>query len=261
MSLSTESIDVAGVKIEAVMAGSGRPLLFLHGGLGLEGASAALALLAERWRLIAPAHPGFGRSEWPREFRAVSDLAYFYLDFADQLELDDAVLVGSCFGGWLAAEVLIRSTHRFGHLVLAGALGVKFGDHLTRDIADIHGAPQAEVDRLLFHDPTLVKRDPTKLSDEELTAIARNREAFAYFGWKPYMHNPALKRWLHRIDIPALLVWGAKDGFVAPDYGRAYTDAIPGARLEVIDHAGHYPHIEQPEAFAARIAEFVDAAG
>ena len=54
------------------------------------------------------------------------------------------------------------------------------------------------------------------------------------FGWKPYMHNPRLKRWLHRIDIPTLLLWGAQDGIVTPAYGEAWRAEIPGARMEVI---------------------------
>jgi pimeloyl-ACP methyl ester carboxylesterase len=67
------------------------------------------------------------------------------------------------------------------------------------------------------------------------------------------MHNPRLKRWLHRIDIPTHLIWGDKDGIVSTTYGEAWRDEIPGARMSVIPNAGHYPHWEQPDAFAAAI--------
>ena len=87
----------------------------------------------------------------------------------------------------------------------------------------------------------------------ELAAIVRGREAFALYGWKPYMHNPRLKRWLHRIDLPTLLLWGAADGIVTPAYGEGWQREILGARLEIIPDAGHFPHWEQPEAFAARL--------
>jgi len=64
---------------------------------------------------------------------------------------------------------------------------------------------------------------------------------------------------LHRIDIPTLLLWGASDRFITPGYyGAAYRDAIPGARLEIIERAGHFPHIEQPEAFVERVRAFLD---
>ena len=74
----------------------------------------------------------------------------------------------------------------------------------------------------------------TALPETELAGIARGREAFARFGWKPYMHNPRLKRWLHRIDIPTLLLWGERDGIVSTAYGEAWRAAIPGARMEII---------------------------
>ena len=96
----------------------------------------------------------------------------------------------------------------------------------------------------------------TQLPETELAGIARGREAFARFGWKPYMHNPHLKRWLHRIDIPTLLLWGEQDGIVRPSYGEAWRAEIPGARMEVISDAGHFPHWEQPRGFADRHLAF-----
>jgi pimeloyl-ACP methyl ester carboxylesterase len=72
------------------------------------------------------------------------------------------------------------------------------------------------------------------------------------------MHNPHLKRWLHRIDVPTLLLWGEQDGIVRPSYGEAWLTEIRGARMDVIANAGHFPHWEQPRGFADRIARFID---
>ena len=71
--------------------------------------------------------------------------------------------------------------------------------------------------------------------------------------------GPTLKRWLPRIAVPTLMLWGASDGIVKPAYGRAYSALIPGARFEVIEAAGHHPEIEQPAAFAARVVAFLEA--
>ena len=61
--------------------------------------------------------------------------------------------------------------------------------------------------------------------------MARNREATAQYVWEPYFHNPKLRRRLRRVAVPTLLLWGADDRFVTPDYyGAAYRAAIPGAR-------------------------------
>lgn len=254
--VETKLTTVSGIETELRAGGEGQPLLFLHGGLGLERHEVFLDALAEDFRVLAPALPGFGKTAWPREVRTMGDLACFVLDLGETEACEDAILIGSGFGGWLALDLLVRGAARFSRAVLVDALGVKFGDRLTRDITDIHARDEAEMQRLLFHDPAALARDPSAMSDDELTAIVRAREAFAFFGWKPYMHDPSLRRWLHRVKLPTLVVWGASDGFVGPDYGRALASAIPGAGFEVIPEAGHYPPIEQPEALARLIRGF-----
>jgi pimeloyl-ACP methyl ester carboxylesterase len=109
---SQQVITVHGIKMEAIVAGRGRPLLFLHPGLGLFGADAFLARLGGSHQVIAPSHPGFGHSDLPDWMSNVDDLAYFYLDLLDELDIRDAVLVGASLGGWIAAEIAVKSTAR-----------------------------------------------------------------------------------------------------------------------------------------------------
>ncbi len=84
----------------------------------------------------------------------------------------------------------------------------------------------------------------------------RNREATALFAWSPYMYNPKLASRLHRVRVPTLFLWGASDRIASPEYGRAYSRLVPGSQFDLIDDAGHYPHLERPEIFARRIADF-----
>jgi pimeloyl-ACP methyl ester carboxylesterase len=95
------------------------------------------------------------------------------------------------------------------------------------------------------------------LDEEQLTTLLRNRQATALFGWKPFLHNPKLRRRLARIDVPTLVVWGESDGWVNVDYGRAFARAIPGARFELVEQAGHFPYLEQPDAFVATLDEWL----
>jgi pimeloyl-ACP methyl ester carboxylesterase len=256
MSLTTERMEISGVAVDVATMGDGPALLYLHGGYGLVGHEACLEKLAKTHKVIAPSLPGFEHSELPRAYTGIDDLAYFSLDLAGHLDLQDAILVGACFGGWVAAEMAVRSTTRFHRLVLIDPLGMKFGDHLTRDITDIHALYPADINKALYADPAKANRDTTRLSDKDLTAIVRNSEALALFGWKPYMHNPKLGNWLHRVDIPTLVLWGKQDGMVSTYYGRKYAKAIPGARFEIIANAGHYPSLEQPAVTADLIAGF-----
>jgi len=251
-------LNVHGVTLEILERGQGRPILWLHGEDGLDPAAPFLDLLAAHGRLVAPSHPGFGHSPDANNIDTVDDLAYLYLDLLAERNLRDVIVIGSSLGGWIAAEMAVKSSERMGGLVLVAPLGIKIGDRETRDIPDIFALPPDEVTRLQYRDPARAAVDHAKLSDDQLTVIARNREATALYAWEPYFHNPKLKRWLHRISVPTLLLWGADDRFVtAAYYGAAYRGAIPGARFETIDGTGHFPHIEEPRAFAERVRGFL----
>ncbi len=249
-------LQVAGVDLDVTERGTGRPLLFLHAGEGLAPERPWLDLLAKRFRVIAPALPGFGRSALPDWMNGVEDLAYLCLDLAKQLDLKDAVLAGSCFGGWVAAEMAVRDTRRFATLALVAPLGIKVNGPLERDIADMHGMPRADFMKLAWADPARGAIDYAAMPETEVAAIARGRETVALFGWKPYMHNPRLKRWLHRIDLPTMLLWGNQDRIVTPAYGEGWRGAIAGATLRTIADAGHYPLWEQPDAAVAALTDF-----
>jgi pimeloyl-ACP methyl ester carboxylesterase len=192
----------------------------------------------------------------PDWFEGVDDLAYLYLDLLDQLDLRDVVLLGFSMGGWTAAEIAVRCTHRLKKLILVCPVGIKVGDRLTRDIPDIYALPPDEVARITYHDPTKAANYKT-LSDEALAEVARNREAAVHYLWEPYMHNPQLRRRLHRINVPTLMLRGASDGLVSAEYARAYAKSIPGARLETIERAGHVIQLEQPQELADRIVRFI----
>jgi pimeloyl-ACP methyl ester carboxylesterase len=251
------SISLHGVDLELLERGAGETLLFLHDGSGLDPAAPFLDLLSERFHVIAPSHPGFGHSSLPDDFDSIDDLAFFYLDLIDALQLDGITLAGASLGGWIAAELAVRCCHRLRRLVLIDPIGIKVGDRETRDIADVFALSQVQVAELSYHDPGGAPRlDSSSLSDDELAVIARNRESLALYTWEPYAHNPKLRRRLRRISAPALLLWGESDRIVTPAYGEAYRDAIAGARLELIAQAGHLPHQEQPAAVVERVLAF-----
>ena len=251
-------VEVDGITISLRRKGKGRPMLVLQSLEGWIRDEEFSDALAKNHEVFLPQHPGFSQSPLPLELRSVDDLAYFYLTMLEEFDLRDVVLVGAGFGGWIALEMAVRSTERIGALVLADTLGLRFStDPTERDIQDIYVMSQAEIADNLYYDPDANRRDVTKLPDHVLLSIAHSRETMAFLGWKPYMHNPILKRWLRRIDIPTLVVWGAADKFVFPDYGQKVADAIPGSQFKLLEKAGHYPHIELPEQFVETVQAFL----
>jgi len=249
--------DIRGVPVEIHSAGSGPPLLYLHAEQYFEQVRPYLDALARKWTVITPRHPGFGAEAGASDFRTVDDLAYLYLDLLEELKLDDVVLVGASFGGWIALEMCVRNRARLSRLVLVSSVGVKFSGREERDFADLFYMPDIEAFPMLFADPTRHAPDYAAMSAGQLEELARERQMLAHYGWRPYLHNPALRRWLHRVDLPTLVVWGAADRFARPSYGQALASALPAAELILIQGAGHYPEIEQRDATIRAIDAFV----
>ena len=253
----TDRAGIRDIDLEVIRGGKGPTIVFLHGFHPLDPGARLFDLLSRRAAVIAPSHPGFGASARPDGFETVYDLVHLYREFLDSLPDGKVTLVGASFGGWLAAEIAASCPHRLDRLVLVDALGIKLGDRETPDILDVFNTHPDTVRRCSWHDPDRAAPDFNAMSDEALTRHARDWEALCFYGWEPYMYNPHLKRWLGRIALPTLVLWGAADGIVSPDYGRGYAALIPGARFALIEEAGHHPEIERPDALADHIINFL----
>jgi pimeloyl-ACP methyl ester carboxylesterase len=250
---------IAGIDLEIHDQGKGEPLLFLHSAQGFDPRHEISTLLAQRRRLIAPSHPGFGRSSLPDWLDVPDDIAYVYLELLDELKLQSVDLVGCSIGGWIAAEIASKAPERIRRLVMVGAVGVKTGPVDKLDIPDIFAMPLDKVDELLFADPAKMKMDPSKMTDEEIAIRVRNRETLALIAWEPWMHNPKLRQRLQRARMPALFMRGEKDGLVSAEYMERYARLLPNSQVKTIAGAGHAPQIEQPKAFADALFSFLEA--
>jgi pimeloyl-ACP methyl ester carboxylesterase len=249
-------MTVNGIELEVLRRGEGMPVLLLHGMETVHPKAPFLDLLGRHAEIIAPSLPGFGNTNRPPDFDTIYDLVHLCRAVIDELPHDEIALMGFSFGGWLAAEVAVGRPRRLKKLVLVDPVGIKLGDRESRDILDVFNVNPAEVRRLSWHDPAKAP-DYDAMSDAELVIHARNWESLCLYAWHPYMYNPQLKNWLGRIAAPTLMLWGASDRVVTPDYGRAYAGLIPCARFELIEAAGHHPEIEQPERFVEQVAGFL----
>ena len=88
-------------------------------------------------------------------------------------------------------------------------------------------------------------------------AALKNRTITARLAWQPRNHDPHLRKWLHRIKLPTLVVWGAHDRLLPSEYAFAYQQLIPGAKAVILPECGHLPHVEKGDAFAAELAAFI----
>ena len=236
--------------------GAGSPLLVLHGASGANWLP-FMDKLAQKFDVIAPENPGFGESDTPDWLDSIHDLAYFYLDLLAELKLEDVHLVGLSLGGWVAAELAVRSTQRLASLTLSGAAGL-----YVAGVEQIDPFLRTDEQRLrdFFYDQSKAGEIIARALRPELEDIAlKNRTTVARLTWQPRAHDPHLAKWLHRIDVPTLLIWGDHDRMFPKQHAFAYQKLIPGSKVVIVPECGHVPQIEQPELFVAEIEDFLGA--
>jgi len=225
----------------------------LHG-LGDRGWFPFHELLARRFTVLAPDHPGFGASDDPTWLEGIDDLVLFYLDFLDTLRLRRVHLLGASLGGWIAAELAVHHPERLSSLVLVDAAGLRAPDAEIADIFLMDPTARAKA----FYDNPRVLADvlDTPPTPETLQVELRERATLARLAWDPYFHDPKLARRLGRLRVPTLVLWGRHDRLIPEAVGEAYRRAIPGARLRVVD-AGHAALRDAPAACARAVTAFL----
>lgn len=243
-------MTVEGAAISLMRGGSGTPLLFLHGSDAFGTWLPFMDGFARRFDTVVPDHPGFGRSEVPPWLDCIDDAVHAYAMLLESLDLRDVVLAGHGLGGWIACELALRDPARFRALVLVDAAGLP----LRTDGIDSFMCSPDEFRRACYVD----ERRAPHLGDEALAYRAKDALMTARLAWQPRFYDPQLAKWLHRMRVPALVVWGERDAIFPPDQAGAFANAIPGARTVAIRDAGHLPHVEQPQAFLDAVDAFLD---
>src|SRR5207248_9322260 len=179
---------------------------------------------------------------------------YFYLDFLDRLQPGRAVIVGSSMGGWMALEMAVRNTSRIGSLVLVSPAGIAAPG---AEPADIFLLSPEDTIRRLFHEQRYAEeRLAIPMTPEAIDLALKNRHTTARLAWEPRLHDPMLPKWLHRIDVPVAIVWGAQDRVLPVGIAHELKRLLPKAELKIFEQCGHLPHVEKMEEFCDLVVRF-----
>lgn len=254
----TLEYDVGGTKTVVKAIGKGKPVLFLHGASTLEGFDFAEGL-ADRFRVLCASHPGFGFSGAAPHVTGMSDMVVHYLDLLDAMDLKEKPhLVGFSMGGWMATELAAVARERFDRVVLVAPAGLNDPAHPATNLGAL--APQ-DLPAYLAHDVSVALRyfpDGSDAAFVEAFGADRAREGetlgrlLAPFG----MGHPNLRRFLGRINNPALVVWGEEDRLLPASQASLFVEALPDARLILVEDAGHFVLQEKPGT-VTKIGDFL----
>lgn len=256
----SETVSIAGIDLHVARAGAGAPVLVLHHEIGTVPGLPFYDALARRFTVLVPSHPGYDASSRPAWIRSVRDIAVLYQwllgELAATRDLSETAIVGLGFGGWIAAEMATMAPRAFRRLVLAGAMGIK---PEQGTIADQALLSYIDYVRLGFVEPSAFDRvfgadPPTRVLEQ----WDLNREMTFRIAWKPYMYNPTLPHLLGGVATPTLIVWGRGDRIVPLECAEHFAKALPSARLEIVEGAGHFLEMEQPDELARLVVAFLN---
>jgi pimeloyl-ACP methyl ester carboxylesterase len=233
------------------IGGEGDAVLVLHRDTGRHGWTDFHAALAAQYRVIAPAFPGFDVSPAVPWMRSVNDLARILGRALDHLGIENCQVVGLGFGGFVAAELLASSPHRFTRVVLHSPMGLKPDGE---EILDQFLWSSRDYLRMGFVDE---QRFATRFpfdADAMFGLLEPNRETVTQVAWKPYMFSRQLPHLLGGVTVPTAVLWSEQDRIVPRSCAERYVELLNGT-YSALPGAGHQVDLEDPARLAACVRD------
>jgi 2-hydroxymuconate-semialdehyde hydrolase/2-hydroxy-6-oxo-octa-2,4-dienoate hydrolase len=269
--VARQTINAAGIETSYLEAGSGEPVVMLHGsGPGVSGLANwqhNIPTLAQRFRVLAPDIVGFGATERPDDIvyslRSWTDHVWAFLDAHG---IEKTAIVGNSLGGRIALQMATDQAARISRMVLMGSPGV--GMTPTEGLAALRAyEPSHDTMRALLRNYFAV--NPALITDE-LVAIRYEASIAdgAYEAYRAMFFDPRHKGSelgitedeVRVISTPALLIHGREDKVVPMSVSVTMLGLLPNADLHVFSHCGHWTQIERADEFSALVTEFLGRA-
>ena len=246
------------ISLRVLSAGQGAPLVYFHSFHEVEPWSPCLDRLAERFTVYAPLHPGAPGTSGIESIDDIHDLTLVYDELLDALGLPAPHLLGHGFGGMVAAELAAVFPGRVGRVALVSPLGFWLdaspnADLLILPVEDLlevmWADPHSEVARAWAASPDA---DPENVP--AISGSLQRRAAMAKMIWP--IPDKGLRKRLHRLTAPTLLLWGDADRANPLVYAEEWQRRVKGAALRLVP-GGHMVLHESPDAVAGALLEFL----
>jgi pimeloyl-ACP methyl ester carboxylesterase len=261
---ATRTIPIRHCNFEAKVkvGGSGPPLLYLHPAGGPLW-DPFIESLCERHTVYAPHHPGTGETVREAIYAVESlwDLVLIYDEILDALKLSSVPVIGTSFGGMMACELAAHRPERVSKMILLDPIG------LWREDAPVAPymlmPPEQLVATLYKHlDAPAVQAALQMPNDPKQVAVIVADLIWALgatgkFVWP--IPDKGLKKRLHRVTAPTMIVWGEDDALISSVYAKEFADRIANSRIEIIKDCGHVPQVERLDVLKPMVAKFLDS--
>ena len=239
MNFQQDTVSINGIDCSVLSAGSGTPLLFFHGA-GTTSGFEALLPWAQHHRVLVPFHPGWSGSQDDPTMTSLHDYVMHYLEFIDQLCLDQVDLVGLSMGGQLAARFASEHRRRVRKLVLVAPAGLDAPGYPLLDFSKI--PPEDTLSYLTENVPLILQRSKGAPDPCEAQCFVRVL---------PSLMDRKFTRWLHRLTMPSMLVWGEKDRTTPIQQADEWLRYAPSLQFVRVPNGGHLVLDEQPQMVEA----------
>jgi pimeloyl-ACP methyl ester carboxylesterase len=276
--MERSEIRLHGHRVSYRRAGSGPLLVLLHGIAGTSATwEAVIPRLSERNTVIAPDLLGHGESGKPQGDYSLGAYANAIRDLLEALEQERGTIVGHSLGGGVALQFAYQFPERCERLVLVSSGGLGREVHALLRAAALPGA-EVVLSWLSVAGRRSVGRIVHALGNVGLRASADLEETWRSFvslaepeARRAFLHTvrsiidlggqrvTASDRLYLAAGLPMLIIWGEHDPLIPVSHGREAHAKLPGSRLEIFAGSGHFPHLDDPQRFAAVLLDFVAA--
>lgn len=250
--LDTRVVSVDGRPIRLFEAGTGPPVVVLHGWGGrIESMTPVLLGLRDRFRVMAIDLPGFGESPAPTVAWGTDEYAELVSHTLDSVGVARAAFVGHSYGAKTSVYLAAARPDMVDRLVLAGSSGLR-----AAPSASVRAKRTlSKVGRVVGHlgAPGRALRDGLyrRIASEDYRAAGDMRPVLVK------VVNEDFSALLPSVRCPVLLIWGSKDDAVPVAHARRMESLIPDAGLVVFEGAGHFAYLEEPDRFVRIVAHFL----
>ena len=264
LAVDQKSVSMNHGTTHYVEAGSGYPVIMLHGSMIYQGGVdwlPCMPQIAEKFRVLAPDFVGWPTGDTRPDMDGFPSLVDFVREFQDALGIESSHLVGTSMGGWVAGLVAYESPDRVGKCVQTGHNG--FTTSPNAGFSNWSQPPADEEARAWVLNATrdvdidaeaIVAAKLAKMHDADFVSAFRN--LMHHMGDGNHREQYAVGRRLAHTRVPALFLFGENDSPATIKISPELPKMTPDGRLVVMKDSGHRNHIEQPVVFGKNLVDF-----